>query len=79
MAEYTNPPGYSESPDQKYAGWHERPTQDGVIVVWLKKSGVLDANKYPVPNWDYTTAQKLIDDFVATGHYPTDRSTYPIV
>ena len=62
--------GYKESPDQRYAGWMDAPTKEGMILVWLKKSGVLEANKYPVPNWDYTTAQELIDGFVTTGHYP---------
>jgi hypothetical protein len=55
-----------------FSGWYEAPTQDGTIVVRMKKSGIASAHEIVVKDWDYTTAQKLIDDFVATGHYPVD-------
>lgn len=64
--------GYRESEDQRFCGWHEDPTEAGTILVKLKKSGVLGAHEVPVPNWDITTAQKLIDQFVETGKYPVD-------
>jgi len=63
---------YKESPDQMYSGWHEEPTKDGMILVKLKKSGVLGAHEIRVFDWDYAKCQKLINDFVATGQYPVD-------
>ena len=62
--------GYRESSDQNYAGWYDAPTPDGPITVSFKKSGVLAAHKVTVPDWDTTTARRLIDEFVGTGKYP---------